>query len=335
MRNGLLSLLSVLCAGILLCAGCDMPDHKMGDDLYEVAFILDGGGAETTRSTAVRDETYLREWCLYVADANGNVCNALSVTGSPYATGNYPAGTYTAFAVVNCGMTEAEFTTEEDIKSYRRFLAEEKSAFTMYGSCEFRVPADNACSIPISRLVSKVEIDEVRTDFSQYPDLYAGSFTIDSIYLINVAGESSMAGNETLLPGIWYNKLGYESGNADALLCDAAGFSVAPGAAYSVPHYFYCYQNSSTSDSNFQIWSPRHTRLVLECTLSGRKTYYPVDIVSEDGKLVRNCRYLISELVITDIGADAPDGPLGSPLPYRFSTVTVPWDVTFQINEDF
>lgn len=335
MRKGLLSLLSVLCAVIFHCTGCNINDYELEDDLYEVAFILNGGGAGTTRSTAAKEETYLREWCLYIVDVNGNVCDALPVSGAPYVIGNYTAGVYKAYAVVNCVMEDDDFATEADIKTFRRFLEDESSAFSMFGSCEFSVPEVSVCSIPISRLVSKVEIDRVRTEFSQYPDFYAETFTIDSIYLINAVGESALSGDETILPEIWYNKRGYDADMADAMLCDAVGSSVVPESPYSVPHYFYCYQNNCTSDSHSHTWSPRRTRLVLECTIAGRKTYYPVDIVSENGKLERNCRYLITDLVITDIGVDAPDEPLSGPLPYRFSTVIIPWDMTFQISEEF
>ena len=335
MRNGHLSLLSVLYVAIFLCSGCGMPDPEVEGGVYGVTFVLDGGGTEKTRSTAVRDEAYLREWCLYIVDVDGAVFETVPVSGSPYAIGNYPAGMYKAYAVVNCGVPEGDFATEEEIKSVRRFLEDESSAFSMFGSCEFSVPEDIVCSIPISRLVSKVEIDEVRTDFSQSPYLNAGPFTIDSMYLINVAGESALSDADTFLPVTWYNKRGYNPNEADALLCDAVSKAVAPDVPYATSHYFYCYQNRSASDSHTDTWSPRHTRLVIECTVAGRKTYYPIDIVSEDGTLERNCRYLIKELVITDLGVDRPDEPLSGPLPCRFSTVIVPWDTTFLISEEF
>lgn len=326
--------LPVLLSVLLFCSGCDRRALEVEEGTYEVAFILDGGGAGTTRSTTVIDETYLREWCLYIVDGSGTVFDAVAVTGSSDATGNYPAGDYKAYAVVNCGMSEASFGTEDEIKNCRRFLEDESSALSMFGSCSFSVPEDNVCSIPISRLVSKVEIDKVRTDFSQYPDLYDASFVLDRIYLINAAGESRLEDSDTFIPGVWYNKSGYVSDKADALLCDASGSTITSASPYSTPHYFYCYQNNCTSDVHGQTWSPRHTRLVLECTVAGKKTYYPVDIISEGGRLERNCRYLISELVITDIGADTPDGPIEGSLPYRFSIVVIPWNETFVISEE-
>lgn len=322
-----------LCVSLLLGQGCDRQRLDLQEGSFEVFFVLDGGGAETTRSTAVADETYLDEWCLYVVDRNGVVCDAV-VSGSPTVSGRYPAGAYTAYAVVNCAATEDTFTVEEDIYSSRRCLYEETEAFSMFGSNSFVVPQDDNCPIAVKRLVSKVEIRSISTDFSQYLDLASETFIIDSIYLINIAGETSLASDESFLPATWYNRRVFAHSGIDVLVCDSVGVAISTGIAYTTPHYFYCYQNTAEADSHSPAWSPRHTRLVLECTLAGQKTYYPIDIAGPEGTLARNTRYLITDLVITDIGSDAPDEPVTGSLPYRFSTLVTSWDGTYYISEE-
>ena len=319
---------------MLLCGGCGRQNPTLQESSFDVLFVLNGGGAEKTRSTAVADETHLNEWCLYIVDNNGDVCDAVS-TNSPSTIRNYRAGTYTAYAVVNCGTGEGTFNTEAEIKAASRSLIAETTAFGMFGSSSFSVPDDAVCPIPILRLVSKIEIRKIITDFSPFPDLAAQSFTLDRIYLINVAGESRLSDNGTFAPEIWYNKRGYVQSGADPLLYDAVGVTISQDNAYSVSHCFYCYQNNALQDSHSPAWCSRHTRLVLECSIGARKTYYPIDIIGPDGILGRNSHYLINELVITDTGTDSPDEPISGSLPYHFSSLVKSWDGTYTINEEF
>lgn len=243
------SLPVVLAVLLSVFAGCGRKSLDLQGNVYDVRFVLNSGGAGETRSTTVVDETYLREWCLYVVDMAGKVQDAVSAS-SPYALRNLPEGTYVAYAVVNCGMEEDSFEMADEIMASRHNLSDEKDAFSMYGSSSFKVPEDTLCTIPVQRLVSKVEIRKVRTDFSQYPDLAVQPFTLDRIYLINVAAESMLADSPTFSPEMWYNKRDYASCEVDELIYDAVGRPITEESPYSTPHYFYCYQNNSVSDSH-------------------------------------------------------------------------------------
>ena len=331
MRFGYRSL-SVLSVVSLLSLGCARQDLYPDAGTFEVQFVLDGGGAGLSRATAGPGETAVGEWCLYIVDTRGNVCDAVSAS-SLSATRNFLPGHYTAYAIVNCGLSEDRFETEDEILEYSRHLEDEKFAFSMSGRTGFNVPEVSVCAIPVLRLVSKVEIHRISTDFSQYPDLAAKTFVIDSMYLVNVAGESALYNDISGIPALWYNKRRYSASPADDILCERISAEVPPAGAYSAPHYFYCYQNNAGSDSHSEVWSPRHTRLVLACTIGHRKTYYPIDVVNSEGLLARNCRFLINDLVITDLGTDKPDDSITGSLPYRFTYVTAPWEEIYTIDE--
>jgi hypothetical protein len=234
---------------LCVCAGCGRQRLDLTGSMHDVRFVLNGGGAGETRATAVVDETYLSEWCLYIVDENGDVQDAVPAS-QPYATRNLSEGSYMAYAVINCGLNEDSFDKEEEITAFSRILAAETDVFSMYGRISFRVPEDTICTIPVQRLVSKVEIRKIGVDFSRYPDLDEQPFTLDRMYLINVSAEAVLADSPTFLSGMWYNKRGYVSCEADELIYDAVGIPIAADNPYTTPHYYYCYQNNAVSDSH-------------------------------------------------------------------------------------
>ena len=328
-----LTLSMLICCTALLCS-CG--GHSIGTpaETYEVTFVLDGGGAGSSRATAVADETALSEMCLYVFDAQGVLVEAVAST-SASVVGNYAAGDYNVYALVNCGAGVTDFVTQADIGTAVRSLESQVSDFSMYGSAGFAVPEVPVCTIPAVRMVSKVELRKVTVDFSSRPGLTDSTLTIDAIYVINATGRSVLDEGRDYVPDLWLNQRGYVSGGADGLLYDAVNVSVDDGCVYDTPHYYYCFQNDCVDDTHSPVWSPRHTRLVLDCTLAGRKTYYPIDIISPEGGLLRNRNYRINELVITGFGTDGPDEPIVEVQSYRIAANVTDWEGTYTISEEF
>lgn len=329
----ILTLSIVLCYAALLCS-CEGHSIDKTAETYDVTFVLDSGGAGRSRATAVADETLLSEMCLYVFDARGVLVDVITSTTAS-AAGNYPEGYYTVYALVNCGAGATDFVTQAEIGTALLSLTSQSSAFSMYGCTPFAVSENATCQIPVVRLVSKVEIRRVSADFSSRPSLAGSTLTIDAIYVINATGRTVLDEAENYTPDIWFNKRGYSPGGADGLLYDEVAAAIPDGSFYDTPHCYYCFQNGSVDDSHSSVWSPRHTRLVLDCTLAGRKTYYPIDIVSPEGYLVRNCNYRINELTITGFGADGPDEPFIDTDPYFFSAMVTDWEGIDTISEDF
>ena len=329
----LLTISIVLCCAVFLCS-CDGHSVDIPAEKFNVTFVLDSGGAGGSRATAVAGETSLNEMCLYVFDAQGVLVDAVTTT-SASANRNYAEGIYSVCAAVNCSAGVGDYVTPADIGATVYSLESQTSSFSMYGSAAFEVPDDPVCTIPVVRMVSKVEIRKITVDFSSRPALTDSTLTIDAIYVINATGRSVLDERRDYTPDLWLNQRGYLSCGADGLLYDAVNVPVGDGCAYDTPHYYYCFQNDCEQDSHGAVWSPRHTRLVLDCTLAGRKTYYPIDILSPEGYLVRNRNYRINELVITGFGADGPDEPIVETQSYHFSSNVTDWEGTYTISEEF
>jgi hypothetical protein len=325
-------LLLCLCGTILLCTGCDPRSLDTQNRTYDVLFVLEGDSG-AVRSTVAADELSFDEMCVYIVNAEGDVVDAVSAASASVVL-NLAEGSYRAYAAVNCGLRPDSFSDSAGIRAYVRNLTEEAMALSMFGSRDFMVPDEAKCTIPVMRLVSKVEIRKFTADFSHRPALAAEQFSLDSIYLINVAGQATLAADDEPEAMIWLNQRGYFPSGAESMLCDAVGSIMPPGGHYSTAHYFYCYQNGSIEDSHDETWSPRHTRLVLACTIGSRRTYYPVDIVNPfSGTLTRNGWYVINELKVTGLGADGPDRPLPEEESMSFSAQVLSWDGTYVVSE--
>ena len=329
------SLLVAIC-GSLLFVGCDQ--HRLEPETVRTSDITftfsDGKDAGATKATVAAAETSVSEWCLYIVNSKGDVFDAVS-TSSQSVTRSLPDGSYTAYAAVNCGLSAGSFNTDDEINAYQCSLADETSTFSMFGSKSFTVSNGATCTIPVYRLVAKVVINKVTVDFSSHPDYAAKTFTLDKVYLINVPGTSTLANGTIFVPTTWYNKREYSSSGVNSLVYDNVNVTLSSGSSHSIPHIFYTYQNNRTTDSHSTTWSARYTRLVLECSLGGVKTYYPINIVGTDSRLARNSLYTISEVIITDYGSDGPDLPIEGGTSFYFSAVATNWDGTHTIDETF
>ncbi|MBO5195129.1 MAG: hypothetical protein J6B62_09580 [Bacteroidales bacterium] len=197
-------------------------------------------------------------------------------------------------------------------------------SFVMTGRGEFGItPETSSVEIDVARRVARIYLTSVTNNFSS--DAYrAEEFRIEKIYLVNASGGTGYLGD--IRTGVLYNAGGLDAGrtdgNLDALLQDEeVGVPVGYGAgfAYTVPHYFYCYPNAGTLETEKKD-GLRCTKLVIETTLGGRTYYYPVPI----GNILANHRYNV-KVSITRPGSDDPDTPVS----VEDATVTVhvlPWN---------
>lgn len=176
--------------------------------------------------------------------------------------------------------------------------------FVMTGSVPFSISeADNEIPVSVRRLVARLGIRKITNALSA--EQYASTpIRIDKIYLTNVAGDRLYSGPSA--PSVWLNKSENASECPDLLSSGDLNTSVSAKETYSVPHYFYCYPNSVSSDSSEEVWTPRFTRLVVEATILGKTYYYPVNMENIEA----NHTYDIEELKITRLGSSDPDVPV-------------------------
>ena len=179
----------------------------------------------------------------------------------------------------------------------------------MVGSKTVTLPQSEKVSIDVNRIASRVVLKKVTRNFTSAA-LQSLDFTIDAIYIINVAGNTSY--DLTAAPAAWYNVAKYNSELA-ALMHDPVDSKIINGQSYGTQHAFYSYPNDATSKT---------TRLVIETTLGETKYYYPINLPAMES----NKSYEIAEVTITRPGSDDPDVPVSFE-DATFSINVIDWTV--------
>ncbi len=180
------------------------------------------------------------------------------------------------------------------------------TSFVMTGSKELDVNADQTLHLNVSRIAARLAVEKVSVAFTSqaYRNM---DMKIRRIYAVNVAGNASY--DLSAAPSVWYNKRAYESSAVDALVIDsAADGTISEDRPYTTPSFFYVYPNPTEQDSQAEVFSARHTRIVVETELGGTTYYYPITI----GNIVRNKKYTVTGLTITRPGSIDPDVPVTS-----------------------
>lgn len=179
--------------------------------------------------------------------------------------------------------------------------------FVMSGRTSCSISSSTSVELDVRRLVSRISIVSVKNDFA-LPQYREADFRITGIYLVNVTGEMKYFSEDC--GDLWYNKMKNDLSSEVSSMAYSGKLDVpvTAGSSYSVQHYFYCYPNSTSSDSSDSVWTERQTRLVVETSLDGKTYYYPVNIEG----MKSNHTYEITEMRITRIGSDTPDIPVSS-----------------------
>ena len=181
--------------------------------------------------------------------------------------------------------------------------------FEMVGSKSVTLPQTGTVSIDVNRIASRVVLKKITRNFTSAA-LQALDFTVDAIYLVNVAGNTSY--DLTAAPSIWYN-IAENKGELASLLADTPTAPIAQGQAYDTDHTFYAYPNDLAVNT---------TRIVIETTLGTSKYYYPINLP----EMAANKSYEIEEVVLTRPGSDNPDEPV-SFADATFSINVIDWTV--------
>lgn len=215
-------------------------------------------------------------------------------------------GTKKVVALVNApeltGITTYSQLTEVSSKLSDNTI----DSMVMEGETDVEINANTSIVIPVSRLAAKIVLSKVINNFelATHKDM---EFAVTAVYLINVVGEKTYLTQNT--PTLWYNKMKLDLTQDQAPDFTYEQFTtsvkVPYSATYSAGMYFYCYPNSTATDSSGDTWSERFTRLVVEATLDGETVYYPVSLT----KVEQNTVYEIS-LKVTRPGSPSADVPV-------------------------
>ena len=291
----------------------EIPD-PVQEERYDLKVNVRSGDLVQTKSTTITAANEITVNNLQVFVFRGDALDAYAtVNNDDELTVSCTAGERQVYALVNCPSLSAISTKTALLATSSLLSGNSGSSFQMIGHQEgIDLPDDSPVTIDVHRLAARVVIKKISRAFT-VSSLAAKSFSIDQIFLINVAGDINFG--ETANPTVWLNQRAYNSEQA-AFTYDAPGASLANNASYSTVHSFYAYPNPTVDDSESTTWSARHTRLVVKATLGTDVYYYPITLPV----LEANKSYEIEELILTRPGSDSPDKPVSFQ------------DCTFQIN---
>ena len=192
-------------------------------------------------------------------------------------------------------------TTREVFEEQTASLKDEDvKNFMMIGGAEAQLQLASTVSFSLRRLVSRIKLNSIKTSFAGGP--YEGLPLADpKVYLINVQASKLIYNGAGQNFSILNNRKYVESdsqGSAIAgLIADVIPTPIYDDG-YSVPHYFYCYENNLEKETS----GNKFTRLVIEGKLNGITYYYPISIKG----LERNSCYSV-DITITRPGSMDPN----------------------------
>ena len=263
-----------------------------------------------TRATAVTTENEAKVNDLQVFVFRGNDLDAYaSVENAKELTLSCTAGEREVYALVNAPDYSAVPDKTALLAKVSELSANSLTNFEMVGSKSVTLPQASTVAIDVNRIASRVVLKKITRSFTSEA-LQALDFTVDAIYLINVAGNTSY--DLTKAPATWYN-LAKNNNELASLLYDAPASAIVNGQSYTPVHTFYGYPNDLSVNT---------TRLVIETTLGETKYYYPINLPAMES----NKSYEIEEVKITRPGSDNPDEPV-SFADASFSINVIDWTV--------
>ena len=263
-----------------------------------------------TKATGVTTDNEVKVNKLQIFVFRGDDLDAYaSVENAKELTLSCTAGEREVYALVNAPDYSSVPGKAALLAKVSELSANTLTNFEMVGSKSVTLPQTGTVSIDVNRIASRVVLKKITRNFTSAA-LQALDFTVDAIYLVNVAGNTSY--DLTAAPSTWYN-IAENKGELASLLADTPTAPIAQGQAYDTDHTFYAYPNDLAVNT---------TRIVIETTLGTSKYYYPINLP----EMAANKSYEIEEVVLTRPGSDNPDEPV-SFADATFSINVIDWTV--------
>lgn len=334
-------ILIAACLAVFSCA----KDYD-GSDLGPVKLKMSVLPAGTKAFVTSGADLWLDDVQIFVFDRDGNI-EAYSGEVEPDDDIELEVvpGTKTLWAVGNAPYSLTPDTLEDLESEVFELNDNTLDKLIMSDRKTISVTGSQDVEFSLQRLVCKIVLDKVVRDFEE-PAYAEIPLIIKKVYLSNVASTTNLLA-EAGVPGsfcVQNGVIGELPDNASSLIVDSGlNYTLNEGGTYNVTHTFYAYPNGSTSEiTGGQNFTPRRTRLIVQCEYNGQTCYYPVTlpgIVSGSrGSLERNKVYHINTLTLTRPGSGDPDQPTGevsSVQDCTFNITVESWSSGHDYNETF
>ena len=321
----------IICAAMAAAAlvACEKNEAKLQSVDEETVTFEVTVPVERTKAASDAAESAVSKCQVLVYSASSGVLETYAEAEGSSVSVTCTKGMKEIVALVNAPDMSAAVTLD-DLKALRSDLNENSmQSLVMEGSTTVDPSTVETVVVDVRRIVSKVRLVKVETAFEQ-EEYYSKGFRITSVYLMNVAADKSWLA-ETADPTEWYNKLGYQSSDCDALLYDSLTDCTLTSAdrIYDTEHVFYCYPNPNSVDKFDEEFTPRPTRLVVEAMIGNEKCYYPVSIKGMNQNTAYNVSILVKHPGVQDPNDDIEKDAAS------VSVNIVGWGDPVEVGEDF
>ena len=294
MKKSIFTFAAALAALVACNKNESTPMTQQQPQTFEPCELTVGICGAMTRYTGITEDNEAKVNNLQIFVFRGDDLDAYaSVDNSKELTLSCTAGERVVYALVNAPDYSAVSGKAALLSKVSELSANSLSNFEMVGSKSVTLPQATTVDIDVSRIASRVVLKKITRNFTSTA-LQALDFTVDAIYLVNVAGNTSY--DLTAAPAAWYN-MAENKGEFASLLYDAPASAIANGQSYSTAHTFYGYPNDLSVNT---------TRLVIETTLGSSKYFYPINLPAMEA----NKSYEIADVVLTRPGSGNANEPV-------------------------
>lgn len=336
----LFALASAMCA----CSSDVTPDSPASE---KVSVTVNLQAPETKAYVQDGDDATLDKVQVMVFRKNGTLetTTDLVSSGSSIQMDINP-GEKTIVAVGNLPVKCTPEDLEELMEMYYSLTANTTGKLLMSRIEPRTIKTSGVINLTLERLACKVVIDKIIRQFSE-PAYDEIPLVVKRIYLSNAVTSCNLNGESPGNTGsfsVQKGVIGNLPATAKALLVDEGlNETLYDNDSHNVTHTFYTYPNSVTSDTQGgDTFTPRRTRLIVECQYNGQTCYYPITLPgmvnNNRGVLERNKIYRITTLTLTRPGAPNPDVPSGEVSSLQTCTFNIsvePWSSGHSITESF
>lgn len=322
----------------LFLTSCSKYDKVIYDEVRNVSISINTESYNRTKASSPGSEEAVKNvQVLLFKDGKFYGSRASDSTDVKFMVND---GTYDIYVFVNDHedwISDADITKEK-ITSSRSLLSDNStSSYVMFGHQTSFVVNKNTSNvtIPVNRFISKVILENLRTDFGENPYFKGKSLEIKKIYLSNIYGEcpySMVPEDNPSADDIWFCKMGTEDipEYLKPLTSDEGlDIILQDGESEKLSRVYYTYPNGCISDNSSGSWSPRRTRLVIEAVLDGTKCWYHITLPP----MLPNVTYIINSCTIKNMGGTSPEEHLGPACEVTI-TSSLSWDETYLVEEE-
>lgn len=281
-----ISLITAVLSCTRIAASDDVPTPKV-DVVVSTSF----------HATKTPAEDMIDNLQVFFFKANGDLAYRGSIANGASVRMQITPGTFDVFVIANSESIDGEGLNKTELLSnYITLLSQNPEKPTLIGNEQKTVTNRSASiSINVSRVISRVIVHSI-TNALPEESLNGQDFTLVGVYLTNACGSVDLSGDSG---NLWYNKMGHKSEADSYLYHPITDGVIGMNTSKDVELTLYLLPNSTKDDNTDELWSSRHTRIVLKTKLGDTFYYYQLTLP----KVGMNESYEYGNIILKRLGS--------------------------------